>query len=317
MDELEIEYVKVHTLSDRFEADVIANALEQEGIEVMVRLFTETAYSNIFVAQKGWGYILAPRQKAELARQIISEFTRMWKEEDLRPSGQSEIEQAGPARPGSYGQRLSQVTEQLAALQIEPGLWEALRQADPGEVASRAAVEFDPQKNGYIVPILNGAVLCSPWSQQIEPIGEPSFFSRDFQLSLAVVHYLLYAQNKVAADKWVSEKDLPGGSLFFTAAHALPMDLLVAAFDGRPDLLEKAALGIGGQKTDIAALSYRFSVLPRIAFLLIFWEGDEEFASSCHLLFDETIAAHFSSLDLVWALVNVFIQALLASAASF
>jgi hypothetical protein len=309
MDELEIEYVKVHTLSDRFEADVITNALEREGIEVMVRPFTETAYSNIFVHQKGWGYVLAPRQKAELAREIISELTQMWKEGDPSPSVQSETE------PGNCDHRLSQVSQQLAGLKPEPGLWDALRQADPGEVSSRTEVQFDPQKNGYIVPVLNGAVLCSPWSQQIEPIGEPSFFSLDFQLSLAVLHYLLSAQKKVAADKWVSEKDLPGGSLFFTAAHALPMDLLIAAFDGRPDLLDAAARAIGGQKSDIAGLSYRFSVLPRIAFLLIFWEGDEEFASSCHLLFDETIGAHFSSLDLVWALVNVFIQALLASAA--
>ncbi len=315
MDEPQTEYVKVHTLSDRFEADVIINALEQEGIEVMVRPFTETAYSNIFVHQKGWGYILAPRQKAELAREIIAEIVAMGKDGALRDFGQSESEGAGPARPGNYGQRLSQVCEQLADLPIEPGLWEALRQADPQEVASRAGVEFDPETKGYSVSLLNGSVLCNPWSQQIVPLGEVSTFSRDFQLSLAVLHYLLHAKDKPAADKWVSEKDLPGGSLFFTAAHALPMDLLIAAFEGRPDLLDAAALVTGGQKTDIAGLSYRFSVLPRIPFLLIFWEGDEEFASSCHLLFDETITAHFGSLDLVWALVNVFIQALLASAA--
>ena len=49
---------------------------------------------------------------------------------------------------------------------------------------------------------------------------------------------------------------------------------------------------------------------------MIFWERDEEFEPSCHLLFDETILSHFGSLDLIWALVNVFVRVLLAAADS-
>ena len=63
----------------------------------------------------------------------------------------------------------------------------------------------------------------------------------DFQVNLVVLHYLLYAQNKPLANKWVSEKDLPGGSLFFTASHTLPTALLGGVFDGRMSLLEGAA----------------------------------------------------------------------------
>jgi hypothetical protein len=314
--EREIEYVKVHTLSDRFEADVITDALKQEGIPVIVRQFMETAYSNIFVPQKGWGRIMVPKEKADLAREIISELTEIKDEVDLLPSGESQIERGSPAQRDKSGQKLNQVVEQLADLQVEAELWDALRQADPREIASRTIAEFDSAKNVYAVPFLNTAVLCRPETEEIEVVGGPGDASRDFQLGLAVVHYLLHASNKVPTDKWVSEKDLPGGSLFFTAAHALPMDSLVAAFDGRPGLLDAAARSIGGEKTDTAGISYRFRILPRIPFLLIFWERDEEFEPSCHLLFDETIAAHLSSLDLIWALANVFVRALLAAAAS-
>lgn len=314
MAEQEIEYVQVHTLSDRFEADVITDALEQEGIPVIVRRFVDTAYSNIFVPQKGWGRIMVPRESEDLAREIISELTEMEQEE--RWSAEPGIEPTGRGQVENPGRKLEEEAEQPDGPELEPRLWDALRQAEPREVASRTLAEFDPGKNVYAVAFLNGAVLCRPETERIEAVGCPGDFSRDFPLGLAVLHYLLYGRNIPRADKWVSEKDLPGGSLFFTAAHALPMGPLVTAFDGRPDLLDEAAKSIGGEKTDTAGISYRFRILPRIQFLLIFWERDDEFEPSCHLLFDETIVSQLSSLDLIWALVNVFVRALLAAADS-
>jgi hypothetical protein len=316
LSEPEIEYVKVHTLSDRFEADVIIDALKQEGIPVIVRQFTETAYSNIFVSQKGWGHVLVPGETAELARGIIAEISAREGEEEALPSEEPHSEPTNPPFEQDGAMRkLDQVTEQLGGLPLEPRLWDALRLADPGEVAARTLAEFDPVKKAYRVPFLNAAVFCRPDTAEIDATAGTLDFSRDFQLGLAVLHYLLHARTKPRSDKWISEKDLPGGTLFFTAAHARPMDSLVAAFDARPDLLDAAAKSLGGQKTDTAGISYRFMVLPRIPFLLIFWERDEEFEPSCHLLFDETIFSHLSSLDLIWALVNVFVRALLAAAA--
>ncbi|MDR3570374.1 MAG: DUF3786 domain-containing protein [Syntrophobacteraceae bacterium] len=316
MSELETRYVKVHTLSNRFEADVIIEALKQEGIPVIVRPFMDTAYSNIFVHQKGWGHILAPGEKADLAREIIAELSEV--EGGEEEPEDSEEPQTDPVSPSferiDPEQKLDQVVEQLGDLQLEPRLWDALRLAEPREVASRTLARFDPEKKVYTLTFLNTAIMCRPQTAEIEVAGLPEDFSRDFQLGLALLHYLLHGRNTPRADKWVSEKDLPGGSLFFTAAHVLPMDSLVAAFDGRPGLLDTAARSIGGEKTDTAGISYRFTVLPRIPFLLIFWERDEEFAPSCHLLFDETILSQLSSLDLIWALVNVFVRALLAAA---
>ena len=131
-----------------------------------------------------------------------------------------------------------------------------------------------------------------------------------------ILHYLLYARDKPIANKWVGEKDLPGGGLFFTAAHTLPMEPLTSAFDGRPGLCDASARSIGGEKVNMGGLSYRFRILPRIPILIILWMRDEEFEPSSHVLFDETIIAHFSSLDLVYALVTVFANVLLDSAAS-
>lgn len=289
MTEPQFEYIKVHTLSDRFEADLIADALRREGIPVIVRQFTETPYSGIFVPQKGWGRIMVPKEMADLAREIISGLAENEEGDELASAGD---------------------------LQIDPRLWDALRQADPGEVTARALAEFDREENVYVVPFLDTAILCYPETEEIEALGPLEEFSNDFQLNLVVLHYLLYAQNKPLANKWVSEKDLPGGGLFFTASHALPMESLVDAFDARTSLLDAAARSIGGEKTDMGGLAYRFRVLPRIPILLIFWARDEEFEPSFHILFDETIILHLGSLDLIWGLVNVFVRVLLDTAAS-
>jgi len=287
--ETQSQYVKVHTLSNRFEADVIADALRREGIPALVRSFEETPYAGLFVPQRGWGRIMVPREMADVAREIIS--------------GLAESEEGG--EPRSAG-----------AFQIEPSLWDDLRQADPGEILEKALVQFDREENVYVVPFLNTAVLCYPETEEIEVLGRLEDFSRDSHLALVILHYLLNAQNKPVSNRWVSEKDLPGGRLFFTASHTLPVEQLAEAFDARPHLLGAAARSIGGDEVRSQGVSFRFRILPRIPIQIIFWLRDEEFGPSFHVLFDETIVAHLGSLDLIWGLVHVFARVLLECAAS-
>jgi len=289
LDTTQFQYVRVHTLSNRFEADVITDALKREGIPVYVRSFEETPYAGLFVPQRGWGRIMVPKEMADLAREIIS--------------GLPEIEGSDEPPPGGD-------------FQIEPRLWDDLRQADPGEMSARALVQFDREENVYVVPFLNTAVLCYPETEEIELLGPLGDFSGDSQLTLVILHYLLYAQNKPLTNKWVSEKDLPGGRLFFTASHTLPMDPLAEEFDARPELLDAVARSIGGEEVKSQGVSFRFRILPRIPIQTIFWLRDEEFGPSFHVLFDETIIAHLGSLDLIWGLVQVFARVLLDRAGS-
>lgn len=62
------EFMPVKTVEDQFAAEVIRDALEKEGIPVMVRSFSDTSFDGIYIPQKGWGMILVPaefRLKAE------------------------------------------------------------------------------------------------------------------------------------------------------------------------------------------------------------------------------------------------------------
>jgi hypothetical protein len=66
------DMVRVHTVENRFEADLLVQALRQENIPVLLRRFEETAYDGLFVTQMGWGAILVPGDYEEEAARVIS-----------------------------------------------------------------------------------------------------------------------------------------------------------------------------------------------------------------------------------------------------
>ena len=65
------DMVRIHTVENRFEADLLMQALGEEYIPAMLRRFEETAYDGLFVAQMGWGAILVPAEYEAEARSLI------------------------------------------------------------------------------------------------------------------------------------------------------------------------------------------------------------------------------------------------------
>ena len=66
------DMVRIHTVENRFEADLLVQALRQENIPVLLRRFEETAYDGLFVTQMGWGAILVPGDYEGEAASIVS-----------------------------------------------------------------------------------------------------------------------------------------------------------------------------------------------------------------------------------------------------
>ena len=66
------DMVRIHTVENRFEADLLVQALRQENIPVLLRRFEETAYDGLFVTQMGWGALLVPGDYGEAAARVVS-----------------------------------------------------------------------------------------------------------------------------------------------------------------------------------------------------------------------------------------------------
>jgi hypothetical protein len=80
------DLVRVHTVEHRFEADLLVQALQQEGIPVLLRRFEETAYDGLFVAQMGWGTIFVPADFEEAARTLIEGILDRVEKDDIPPA---------------------------------------------------------------------------------------------------------------------------------------------------------------------------------------------------------------------------------------
>lgn len=279
-------FIPIHTATNRFEAELLMDALRQEGIPVDLRAFEETPYSGLFVPQRGWGKILVPEEQESHSRRIVQSVLHAVESKPLYKD---------PA-------------------EVDPLLWESLQEADPDPICRNAQVRYDAEASAYLVPFLNCEYRCLPHQRYIEVVRSTPYYDAYFEFYLVVLHYLLEAQPIGISGEWVSEKDLPGGSLFFQGPHRFPTDPLLKIFGNRPELFAEAAKKLGGTPVDAGDAAFRLWALPCVPLLFILWAGDEEFDPDLHIRFDSTISRHLHHLDVIWALVNVVCRHLKAAA---
>ena len=285
-------FISIHTLSNRFEADVLLDALKNEGIPAFLRSFEETAYDGLFVCQRGWGWIMVPDDEAVSSRAIAIIKPLL---EDI----QSRTIYVDPA-------------------EVDPRLWERLREADPPVICRNAQVTYDADLAAYVVPFLGTDFRCSPERQTIEPLlAGDAFTTLDFQFYLVFLHHLLEAQPRELSGNWISEKEIPGGELFFRGLHGLPLEPLTQIFGRQPEFFRSVAEKLAGIPAPMGDLAFQFSLFPRIPLRLVLWEGDDEFEPEMLIRFDRTITSQLENLDAILALTNVFSKTLQACAKSF
>lgn len=185
-----------------------------------------------------------------------------------------------------------------------------LRLLKPEQVCDRACVKFN-QEGFYSIDSMGGEYHIYIDGDRVEESnGDPLSSDPDFQLAL--FSYLIHAQNIGLTGKWVSEKDLKGGSTFFRGPHQLPEIPLVKKFGSNAELFLEAGNVLGGKPREFGDISLEFSVLPRIPLTCVLWVQDEEFPARVSFLFDSSIEAHLE-LDVIFSLVSSVARKLLGN----
>ena len=67
-------FVNIKTLDNQFEADVIKDVLEENGIPVIVRSFRDSSFDGIFETQNGWGIVMVPDEFRKRANAVIKDI---------------------------------------------------------------------------------------------------------------------------------------------------------------------------------------------------------------------------------------------------
>jgi hypothetical protein len=73
------DFVKIFVVENPFEADLVTQALQGEGIPVMVKKFSDTAYDGIYIPQKGWAAIMVPEEWRALGEKVVAEFEEVFR----------------------------------------------------------------------------------------------------------------------------------------------------------------------------------------------------------------------------------------------
>lgn len=66
------ELGRIDGIENEFEAEMMRDALDKEGIPCLVQSYRETPFSGIFLAQKSWGSIILRMDDAERALEILN-----------------------------------------------------------------------------------------------------------------------------------------------------------------------------------------------------------------------------------------------------
>ena len=167
---------------------------------------------------------------------------------------------------------------------------------DPGLVAARSGVSpltFGPDRGEFYIPFFGKAVTLtwpnltgySDTDDELPPI-----------IQALLLYYLITADGTALTGKWVSFADLPDGRMYNAAFQDYSGDEIVKAFGFDLPAFGSACLEAGGKPMEVGSASFVIQVLPNLPLLVNYWLGDEDFPSSCKILFDSS-ATHYLPID--------------------
>jgi hypothetical protein len=183
---------------------------------------------------------------------------------------------------------------------IDPIHFEDLARQNPEDVCRRALCGYDDAKKCYILSVWGDEYAIYPYAFKIERITE-NFPAPHEYLYIFIINYLLKGKETGLSQKWISEKDMPGGATFFRGPHEIPTRLISSRFRGDIEAFRKICDQLGGIPLNMADAAYIFKITPRIPAAVLYWNGDDEFPPESKILFDASITEQLT-LDIIFAL---------------
>ena len=167
---------------------------------------------------------------------------------------------------------------------------------DPVVIAARSGISyqtFGPDRGEFHIPFWGkkftleypNLIGCSDTDEDLPPITQA-----------LLLYYLITADGTSLTGKWVSFADLPDGIMYNAAYQGYSGDEIVKAFGFDLPAFRSACLKAGGKPVEIGSASFVIQVFPNLPMLVTYWLGDEDFPSSCKILFDSS-ATHYLPID--------------------
>jgi len=117
-------------------------------------------------------------------------------------------------------------------------------------------------------------------------------------LQILILHYIEGSGKAQLANRLVTFREFEGGSIYYPAFKARAIDPLVKEFGQKPDLLKHIGDAFRAEPIQVGTVSFRAHFFPKMPIAVVFWQGDEEVASSANVLFDASAGRILPTEDL-------------------
>ncbi len=201
---------------------------------------------------------------------------------------------------------MPRIDDYLQAKQIAV---DSLRQTQIDELRQRAG--FEPgDSNSIMVPFLDRKYK----------IESPSFTFTDteneskevpIQEQVLILHYLKAPAFPQPTGQWVSYREIPGATFYYSAFLGRAVNPLKKVFGQNIQGFEKAAQKLQGKRISTGDSSFEFYLFPKVPIRITIWEGDEDFSAEANIVFDETVGQILSAEDIAW-LAGMLVYRLMA-----
>lgn len=157
--------------------------------------------------------------------------------------------------------------------------------------------------------VLADSVLKVPFLNREFELSYPDFTFKDLsgldkeipiQEQVLILHYLMSETSVEPSANWVSYREIPGASFYFSAFIKRAIDPLKNVFGNNISGLKEASKHLDGVPAGIGDAGFDYLIFPRVPIRIILWKGDDEFPSEANILFDESIGKILSPEDIAW-----------------
>jgi hypothetical protein len=165
-------------------------------------------------------------------------------------------------------------------------------------VALALATDSTFSETGYCQGQFNFAFL----NEEVR-IRYPSFIACDHLstefpvfLQALFLYYFVTSDGTALTGNWVSFGDLPEGRMYAPAFQGYSGDRVTRVIGSDLEKFHSLSIKAGGTPCEIADAAYTFQALPRVPLVLAYWLGEDEFPSTCKVLFDSA-SCHYLPID--------------------
>ena len=107
-----------------------------------------------------------------------------------------------------------------------------------------------------------------------------------------ILYYFHSSKASPPAENWISFSELADGQFYNAAFQGYTSKKLLQHFNDDYGAFHQANHALCGEKTSFADGAYRYQILPKVAMLLVHWQGDDEFPPSYKILFEDIVDYH-------------------------